>query len=605
MKRTISIALALICLATAASGKMLVMSSNKATSAAYPLGNLQRALGFEYDRVLASDTTFINSIYPGGSREGEYSCAMLWPLPTIGTSYDSQAELDAGGWLRVGMYVNRGSARAFPIPLIVPHSGMSTLGVWAEALTGQIANGPTFSTDGLPIVNAFDDSLYMNIHATGAGTVSRVADSTSWCDALLWVDAAVGASTQKYAVVWRTVGTGSHQVVYVKTPAVSYSQFTLAMAIAMFEKVVPYEVCLLMGNYGYVGNTTPDGWFSAWGPSVDTVSCAYNLYRIRDYVVANDIKLDFLVDSYNMKTQAKANILLVPTLATQHPGNIRMTHSTNRAWSNTGSGSDVDWLGYSGNKYYLTINRRIARSLDSASVYYDIDDDRLVGIGAYYNGYWGSTGKIDSVLRAVTDAGVRDIYTYSNAVALMPPRSVYHGTSTAARTWIGEDYDELRSYAMGRFASDDLSTTNDTCRIFYINTVARKASRATYSAQISRFMFGEAPSTIPASLGDGMTLPRAARIGQPAFGIMINSSFITGGSRQKGYLPSAYPQADSTQSVAMYFIQDMNNRVKMANNVIAEYGTSGSPLFKWAWLDEVKQDRNLGRAFVNSHVRRE
>jgi hypothetical protein len=63
-------------------------------------------------------------------------------------------------------------------------------------------------------------------------------------------------------------------------------------------------------------------------------------------------------------------------------------------------------------------------------------------------------------------------------------------------------------------------------------------------------------------------------------------------------------KVDSTRSVFLDTMKQLNAMKRMGDYIVATYGTTGQGPFIWAWLDEVKWDRKNGRSFSNEHVNR-
>jgi hypothetical protein len=610
MKKLLLALLLVSMCASSPSAKVLIITSNSASIAGnnsiylYAIfDRMHKTLGFSYDQVLATDTTAVWTM----ANSGLYSCAIAVVLPDlVDGTFDTEAELAAAGYPYLSMYINRNSAKAFPIPLIMPlPTTLVTSNCWATAYTGQVGQSATATTACLPLTDADGDSIYANCHGDGE-TRARIADSLSWCDPMVWQDVVVGASTQKYAHIWRTVGSGNHQVVYIVNAPMSYMQFLFAGVIGMFEKVTPVDLSICADEYGYVAASYAYG-NNAFGTTVDTVSFAYNLHRISDYIVANGMKVDFLVSGYQMRTQNKANILTLPTLCAAYPANLRMTHKTDYSWNTT---TAKDWLGFSDAGTYSQMVKRISRSIDSTSLYYSVAENRLSAQCMSYSG--SSWVKTDSVLNAIVDCGVDEIYVVNNSrLGTAMPNSPVYGLIRPGKTWIGESHNEIKCYPIGGNSSQGgsgITATIDSARIYYLPSATYMAARGLGSATHSKVNLGEyiiygSSSYSYSSLSAGVR--KAMRVSGYTPGFAISSGLITGGSRGKGYLPHHYATADSTQSMFLYFLQEYNNHLKMANNLATRYGTSNSPTFVWSWLNEVKLDRHLGRAFVNSHVRHE
>lgn len=617
------------------SAKILLITSNGATDATaqYLMADFHRLYatqGWKYDRVLGNyaltnaEGDTIDSPYIM-AQSGEYTEAIVLPLPMINTdAFNTEIELAAVGYPELPLWVNRNSSKPFPIRLIIPIPATldtTTDGCWGRTISGQRGLTGVETLTAQPITDADGDSIYVVNHAN-AYARARVGttDSISWCEPMIWQDKVVGANLkQKYCYMWRTIGAGNHEVVWVEMAQATWMQPLLAAAIALGEKVTPIDVPLLADNYGYVGSTATGTNSVVFGTAgaADTVSFAYNLHRlVKDYVVPRGIKLEFLVSTYQMDTQNKTNIKALTSLVAAYPDNLRMTHKTDYAWGVT---SNRDWLGFADSgtpdqAVYLHLTQRIGRSIDStASNGYDVSDDRLYGaVKGYYSGYSGSAARTDSTLLAIVDCGVSKIYVTTNAYTggtIPTSGAQYFGITRSGKTWVGDAYEELTMYPLaGSLLSQGSIETNwgammDSARIYYLDDVPKNASRAVCDTSPLKLIMGQYVNYGGTILNTTSSIgwQETVHSGVYSPGLLLESGTIMGGSAAT--FPT-YTGVDPTRSMFIDRLVALDEYISMANNLVTRYGDTGQPVFIYSWPDEVNLDRQLGKATINGHVRK-
>jgi hypothetical protein len=656
MKRIITAMLvALIVSTVSVQAKILVINGNTTTAFLTSEGpyvksvfaRWQKVLGFEYDvydakylktcvacslythhGVAERDTLDILDI----AEQGGYSMAILLNLPALGTSFDgntssySTADFINNGWgtasSALGQWINRNSvAHHFPIPLFVPAPTSITPTAntfFAVGITGSVeAIARTWTTThDKSYTDAQGDSIYMGSGPTNI-TESIVAgnDSLSWVYPLAWrYDAAFDAFGCKPALAWMTVGAGNHKVVYLPYASEYANAFLWPTIIGMFEKITPIDVPILADQFGSASATF-------WGTSQDTVSLGVNFKAIKDYAVANGMKIDLLGLTWSMKNETGADAHPVfqttaYTYANQYPGNIRITPLTYEGWGT----SNREWLGAANATTYNGVDGMLGRiTLAQAGILANFPTISRTRV-ALYGGYLGQATvgtKTDSMLAALAAKGITDVYNFGDgSYGASYPASLLYQVVGAQRTLIGrgDSAKEIRFHPMSSYWRYMLetNTAGDSTRISYLPYGAHNTGynwrRADFMKYLVPVTCGYTRTTASQSVGSqGITITSStynlATHGagyQP--GMNLPALTFTGGSAAK------YPTVtgiDPTRSLFLDVMKMINNQVKMSNYIVDTYGTIDQPVFVYSWMEDCKYDRRLGRTFVNSHVRQE
>lgn len=613
MKKAIGLLLMLALLVPVAShGKVMVLCSKTAAHANSKYINacwsrMVEVLGVkDYVVYDPADTVAVEAAAAGG----DYALAIAMNLPELSSSFDSDAEIATAGWGNLGMWVDAGSVNAFPIPLVMLlPTNMTTTNSWASAYTGQIsstvrATGTPADATALwpvPRKTANGDSLYVYMSWNGNyEALVAEADSSgfSFSTPLVWrYTSAREAVNTKYASMWVTTGTGNHKVFWIPYASKPYNVWQWASVIAAYEPITPIECPFNVLFFGQIANL----WH--FGTDADTTSLGLNLKTIKDYAVANDIKIDFNVEAYWLDYHAAPSMStdLIASCAA-HPNNLRMSHLTTFDWDD-----QEDWLNAAGSTY-TTMTRRIADTFDSTEVHLPtagISETRIVTYLHYFTGP-DPYAKLDTVLLALTASGVTDVQSSSNQYsAAMPPSNLKMGVFGPRRMWIAtsptqtSDFDELRMHSKGLHARYRIQFTNqdDSLRCAYLNYARMNNYR-------SRFM-GEWPAYTLGMFchdsGGQMNLEwatyymKVARNAILGFGWDLPPMTLTGG---------VYDLAgvDATRSLFLDLLKGYVEQRNAAQYIIDTYGTQDQALFIPAFWDECKYDRRNGNAFANSHV---
>lgn len=616
MRRLLIAAALIALLAFDVGAKMMVLVSNNRTLGTgiyeYVKGAFatnEKALGFDYVVFDAADTT---AVWAAAS-SGTYSMAICLNLPPLTSSYDTDAELLAVGWPLLGMYVDRGSAKAFPIPLMLPlcSNDMVTTGVWASAYTGQIATATLSgsATEYHPFKSESGDSIYCAFSFNGK-IEPRVAESDStgfdFSYPLFWrYTAGTAAVNYKYAHCWMTKGTGAHKVIYLKAAQYNYMQFLWPTVIGMFEKIAPLEFCADAYLFGF-------GSVDASYTGADTVGFAAGFKAIKEYCVDNGIKLELsCLPRYMQNKSVPADKVLSVSYANAYPANIRLTASNPLGWRLEGS-AYPDYFGGLVTGSYSQKVARIKVMQDSCTVYFPSINTATIDA---YDGIFSNVTtnvRADSSLMAAADRDVTDIY---NDNAIQRPLTLTKHIVGPQRTWV-KDIDDghlnkIRFHPKySKFDRYDIQNANsaDTLKIAYINTAAYSDNRATWQSYIVARLLGQvgyltsSESEITTSASDCRRLPLRY---QPRSGFYLPAYTFAGGSKTSyaaSFDGTALAKVDSTRSVFLECLQGMNALKSMSDYMITTHGTLKGPAFVWAWRDEVKYDRRNRRQYANDHV---
>jgi hypothetical protein len=649
MKRIIAAILATLLFAVSVQAKVLVIVAN---SPAVYLGSdnsyinnifarWQKILGFEYDtydanylRVKAGSGLYTHHGVAGSDSQdvwdiansGDYSCAILLNLSTYvaTTALDEASEFIATGWgtsrSNLGEWANRASVHASPIPLILPAPTyfLVTSGkAWDTAITGQIA-GKTRSwaaTHDRGVVDAQGDSIFTGVQPTNLYEAFVVgSDSLSWVRRLVWRDddALYDTQSAKPTYLWMTVGTGNHKVVYFPYCANQYNAYLWPTVIGMFEKITPIDVPIVAEYFGSASE-------AYWGTSEDTVSLGTNFKAIKDYAVANGMKIDLLGLTWSMKRETGAHSHPVfkttaYTYANQYPGNIRITPSTYESWKDA---THYDWLGTQNatSPIYSGMLSRMTYTQDSLAAYFPLISRTRAHVNGGVFAMATNYNKSDSVLTALAAKGIADVYDYGDGSygAQYPSNSSYHVIG-AQRTWIGRGVGikEMRFHPLSVWRYT-LQQTNDaygdTLRISYINTAQYRDNRSDFMRYLIPVNCGYYRTTAEQAVGSqgvniiSATTTNLATHGagyQP--GIHLNALTFTGGSAAKFPLVTG---VDPSRSLFLDMMKQVNGMVKMANYVVDTYGVVKQPVFVYSWMEDVKHDRRGGKTYGNNHVSKE
>jgi hypothetical protein len=619
--------------AHALTGRVLVIVCDKlgaaSNASAYQANNVfsrcHAVQGWDYETCMASDTSFIGSIYQTnpcvgsadtiaggvklGSRYGRYDMIVWLSVPALGW-IASDANCATYGMPHFGQMIDRGSAWASPIPMLIPFpDDMDHSGNFAAAYTGVEEVTALTSGKGEAYKDEQGDSLYL-FTTTGQGecrviSADTVGYSPHWSHPLMWRStAARDATTRRYARMWITVGTGNHRVIWLPNATSDLNIGNWLTAFAMFTKVQPIEMPVIAYAFGKVDLTSGE-------IGADTVQYSAGFKRNVDYAVANGIKLELSCYPYYMQSQAK-HINTTQAIAWQaaYPDNIRLTLSSHYAWSTSGVLSTTG-----------TYSQKVARLKmlqDSTGVYFptisttrlDIYDGRFID---------ASLGRADSAVMVLANRGITDAYNWGTAdYGVQYPASSIYGVLGAQRTWIGGK--ELRFHPIGMIARYPLQELNnpDWLKTAYVDTAGTAGTsssvrRAQTIVKYLNYSIGNYKYIDGAISSNRGTAGLATRVNNHATfqaGAYLPALTFSGGSKLswttavRGDCTTRRAQVDSTRSVFLDTMKQLNAMKRMGDYLVATYGTTGQSPFIWAWLDEVKWDRRNGNQYPNGHVNR-
>jgi hypothetical protein len=382
--------------------------------------------------------------------------------------------------------------------------------------------------------------------------------------------------------MWMTVGSGNHRIIYLPNAELNYNSENWLIAFSMFTKVQPVEIPIIAYAFGR-------GDLTALEVGTDTVQFGAGFKRIKDYAVANGMKIDLACYPYYMQSQnVTANKTTATAYADAFPNNIRLTMSAGSSWYPTAYANML-----SAGTYAEKVTK-IKYTQDSIGVYFPtMNTTRLESYSA-----WFASGT-DSILSAIANRGITDVYnwgpTTGGSAAPQYPSSASYLIVGPQRTWIndGGTLHEMRFHTIGYIARYTLHETTgspwtgpDGLRVVYTDTVTANGKRASLvTGLLSGLTFGNVQA--------GMYLP----------------AFTFCGGSKTSWTASGrdYRRAsvDSSRSIFLDMMKQLNSMKRMGDYIVSTYGTTGQSPIIWAWLDEVKWDRRNGRQFPNSHVRME
>lgn len=581
---------------------------------------VQRALGFEYDVWNAAVPDSVEAHFT------DYSMVICLNLPDFAAAFDTDAEILANGWGRLGQWLDHDHANACPVPVFVPIPDvLASTNVWAGANTGRTGQrdwANEVASRYKDIESACGDSIYLAVELRSHSS-NRVAtsDSLAWCHPLIYLQDHLTTVNQRYSPMWMTSAAGSaptgHKVVWLAhgggdVNANYMSEFWIT-AIAMFEpNITPVELCFVVDLFGTNDHSTLQ----------DTTSMAYNLdHQILPYVVANDMKLEFAVCGYPARDFAPVQTALATIEA--DPEHFRATMASYNI-----SGTSTDPFGHYANKTEAEMVTDIGAMIDTFQTSLDwIDTTRVCG--SVY-GATASSYNHAAVRGAIASSALTDLYCDGNAYfgSTWPTQNRSRRLNKAERTWWNGK--EIRTHEISREMKYRLAATaeNDSLRFQMFSTgggnvsyvgesLARKDVagyiRAQWSSDFIGILIGQEWSMLSGTMasiyygGTAMTKDhyKASLMGRFHPAMWIYSTAITGGSPDVAGFPA---DADPTNSVLLWVLTEVNRHKTMSDNLIQTYGTSGlTSAYKYSWLTDIKQVREYGRRgqWPNSHVKME
>jgi hypothetical protein len=504
---------------------------------------------------------------------------------------------------RNAKFVNGGNSAAFPIPLILPYDG-------APYFTLRL--GPKFTgvadTTGINIaalsdyqsfLDAEGDSIYITTLASPYVNSVATTDSASWVYPIYWRDVVTRRTLHnREAWCWMTKGAGNHRIIWMVHGEQDVMATMWPAVLGMFEKITPIEFPILALHFGKIA--APE-----WGASLDTVGLGANFKAIKDYAVANGMKIDLLGLVYNMKEVAASSNAVNRSTAYNYmnawPNNIRITLCSYESWKPT---TYYDWIGSINGASNSEAVSRIKYTQDSTSAptfYPNISTTRA----DVYGGYFVQSGTLDrayDALVALASRGITDIYASGKNNTTSYPGATDRGIIGSQRTWIGTH--ELRIHAYSgfwRYTLEGAVHNADSLRVAYLSRFA--SYRADFMRKLLPYTIGTY-TTLTDDSGIAITAANGIRVSRSAQynpGMVLNALTFTGGA---GF---AVPLVgtSATRSLFLDVMKMMNNQVKMGNYIIDTYGTVKQPAFIYSWMEDVKMDRRNGHKYSGDNVRME
>jgi len=411
--------------------------------------------------------------------------------------------------------------------------------------------------------------------------------------------------------MWMTVGTGSHRIIWIPNADVDWQTGNLLTAFAMFTKATPIEMPVLAYAFGKSDIPSIEA-------GTDTVQYGAGFKRNVDYAVANGIKLELLCVPYYMQSQnVTANKTQAIAYQTAHPDNIRLTISSMYGWAPYAE--DLSIIGSTGS--YSQKVKRLQQMQDSCEVYFPtISTTRF---DAYAGRFIDpTTGLVDSVLSVLAARNITDVYCWASNTWAQYPASTVYGILNPSRTWV--DDNELRFHPIGySYMRYDMQERNnpDWLKTAYVDTVGASsttssARRAVVNAKYLPYCIGLYKYVNGAIYGtsDGTAAVANRVAAQSTFqvGMFLPAMTFCGGSKltwknadHTASVTTRRAQVDSTRSVFLDTMKQLNAQKKMSDYIVDTYGTTGNRTFIWSWLSDVNWDRKNARPFPNSNVRRQ
>jgi hypothetical protein len=578
--------------------------NNSAYMAANRFARAHEVQGWDYETVMFSDTTFINSLYATdpivggvGAHYGDYDMAVILNMPNV-YYLQTQANCTTQGMYHFDHYINRNSTRAFPIPLLVPIAGSGFLyhaTNFATAISGIVECTAYTSGKGEAYKDAQGDSLYLwtTSNLEEALVVNSDSATFSWVVPLMGrYTATRNATKTRYSNMWMTVGSGNHRVIYLPNAEVDANMGNWLTAFAMFTKVTPVEIPVIAYAFGR----------SALGAAEvgsDTVQYAAGVKRNVDYAVANGIKLELVCYPRYMHTDPNGVNAQAVAWQARYPSNIRLTVSSAYGWPD---GAD-DLVG-SGS--YSQKVSRIKYVMDSTATHFSTIDRTRLDI---YSSLFSTTP--DSTLMAIVHSGITDVYNWGTASdeqypggttrSILGPRKIMVNDAGTLR--------ELRIHSAARMARYDMeeNVTADWIKTAYVDTAGASSStssarRALAIARYLNYSIGNYRYIDAGAYGTNNATAsianRVTTLGGFSAGIFLPALTFSGSSQlswehddKSASVATRMAQVDSTRSVFLDTMKQLNAQKKMGDYIVATYGTTGQGPFIWAWLTDVKWDR--------------
>ena len=648
MRKLVALFVALLFLtspAHALTGKVLYIVCDKLgiaqNTSAFAVNNIvarcQEVQAWEYETCMSSDTTFLGSLYADnptiagaqvGSRYGRYDIAVMLNMP-LPSWIKTDANCDTYGMPHFLQMVDRNHTWASPIPLLVMSEGFpevndTTRDDWRKFVTGCHSTTALTAGLGFPYKDAGGDSLY-TLTPTGreealvfdSDTTMLIGSTlwpTTWVKPLFWRSTTNrDASGFRYASCWMTVGTGNHRVIWLPWATDDCRAGMVPIIFSMFTKVRPIELPIIAYAFGRINiNGSETG--------KDTVLYGAGFKAVKDYAVANGMKVELACYPYRMKLQGvAANTTTAVNYATQYPQNIRLTMSSGESWFGT---TYYDMKGSANATIYTTTvvaessPNRIKRTQDSCAVYYPIINTAILD---GYDGIFSAAStynKADSILMALANRNLTDVYNWwTPAYSVAYPASVTYQIVGPQRTWInsGGTLKEIRFHSINNIARYNIQELDnpDWLKTAYYDTVGTdKASykRAQFMSLMLPRMLGlyvyidGAEYSVRGAAAKGA---RAMATAKYSTGIYLPALTFSGGSKLSWAGTSKATRraaVDSTRSVFLDVMKMVNNQKKMGDYLVQTYGINGTTPFIYSWMSDVKWDRRNGQAFSNSHA---
>ena len=586
MRKVLLLALCML-LAVPVSAKVLVITSrvdNHPNGVKSILDNNRAFMlahivqGWEYDVVLASDTTLVRTM----AQSGDYECALWHNLPEFSTAINEKAELLAVG---MGKFIDWIGPNDYdiPIPLLLPLPMKAyTTVTFLPDSTGLDATNTTNTANYQPFLTD-TDSLYMQFAAANYGalvdTVTAL-DNTTKPQALMWMPCATCTDDSIPVAAWMYTKRSGADVVIWQHGGYSAMFGMWLTAISMYESGATPADVVINTTYGYVAADSTrmaDGWADLIG-----------------WVNDNDFKLTVGVDaSWLRKVAIRYNARLFGKMLLE-PDNYDFTHFTYTA------PNDSDWAGYYVNHSSGSRKAGIQLAWDSTEVNYFIPTGTLdtSRVYALYGKYGGNAGYYEAteILSDLHTAGIRDMLGVGTYGERGWPSNPARGIENTQRFYMGTDLMTSRismGYAVGLLNSTDADTL----------TAAKRAN--TMSALLPRMCGGS--TFIGSSAYDYSSTDHGARVAQN-FRYAPGPEFVFryGKKREADAAGTYLVNADAMGASNLeWLIRRTAVMIDFWNGIARRYGTSGVMPLRNVHMKDVKWDRKNDKKWPNSHVRPE
>lgn len=545
-----------------------------------------KALGMQSDVVLATDTTAIDSLV-FGSTPGDYSKAVFLNMPEFDSTCDTDTDANTCGVPRLGMYLDRNSAKAWPIDMVllcpedIDPTSSELFDSTYTGIRGFTDIGAGAGTDA-PLVNADGDSIYSYCHFANT-TEARVAtnDSLSWVHPVIWRDVAVtGSANQVYAYTWYTDGAYSNKIWYVRQAQHTYNTGFVMSVIANGQDFASFEMPVLLREFGYYHSSY----------SADTTSWGANMIEIMDYVVAQGMKLDLCTSTYQWDDQQdlRSEYQEVEIMATTYPSSLRFTHWTLHSWTDGN-----DWLGVGATRTQAQMEARISGSVTDAAVNMGttiLGNNRLLGYyHSCYNGDWDTAHYGSAVFRAMAAQGITSVFALGGAYefigrdVVVPNKAIICPVRTHIRQSAGGAATELSVYAVSREMRNYSGSTAANSQTTMTNAETAKYTANVFKECVGGYACIEFGGTRYSSSTAGKASRHVVVGGFYQPGHMWNAATITGGA------------GTPTVSNLMTALSIIKNSVDMCNAITPGFCT-------YTWAEDTNNGRYTNRKWPDSHV---